>query len=57
MSADPGIIIPRKIQKFEIKNENDQQRALRERSILYDFKNELEMEKLKIEACIEQYRK
>ena len=57
MSADPGIIIPRKIQKFEIKNENDQQRALRERSVLYDFKNEIEMEKLKIEACIEQYRK
>ena len=57
MSADPGIIIPRKIQKFEIKNENDQQRALRERSVLYEFKNEIEMEKLKIEACIEQYRK
>ena len=44
------------IQKFEIKK-NDQQRALRERSVLYDFKNEIEMEKLKIEACIEQYRK
>ena len=47
MSADPGIIIPRKIQKFEIKNENDQQRALRERSVLYEFKNEIEMEKTK----------
>ena len=47
MSADPGIIIPRKIQKFEIKNENDQQRALRERSVSYDFKNETEMEKTK----------
>ena len=57
MSADAGIVIPRKIQKFEIKNENDQQRALRERSVLYDFKNEIEMEKLKIEACIEQYRR
>ena len=57
MSADPGIIISRKIQKFEIKNENDQQRELRERSVLYDFKNEIEMEKLKIKACIEQYRK
>ena len=25
--------------------------------LLHDFKNEIEMEKLKIEACIEQYRK
>ena len=57
MSDDAGIVTPRKIQKFEIKNENDQQRALRERSVLYDSKNEIEMEKLKIEACIEQYRR
>ena len=56
MSTDPGIIIPRKIQEFEIKNENDQPRALRERSVLYEFKNEIEMEKLMIEARIEQYR-
>ena len=26
-------------------------------SVLYEFKNEIEMEKLKIEACIKQYRK
>ena len=47
VAANPCIIIPRKIQKFEIKNENDQQRALRERSILQDVKNEIEMEKTK----------
>ena len=57
MSANPRIIIPRKLQKFEIKYENDQQRALRERSVLQDFKNEIEMEKLKTDACIERYRK
>ena len=45
MSANPRIVIPRKLQKFEMKYENDQQRALRERSVLQDFKNEIEMEK------------
>ena len=57
MSANPRIVIPRKLQKFEMKYENDQQRALRERSVLQDFKNEIEMEKLKTDACIERYRK
>ena len=57
MSANPRIVIPRKLQKFEMKYENDQQRALREWSVLQDFKNEIEMAKLKTEACIEIYRK
>ena len=57
MSANPRIVIPRKLQKFEMKYKNDQQKALRERSVLQDFKNEIEMEKLKTDACIERYRK
>ncbi|MCG7874811.1 MAG: hypothetical protein N0C90_00595 [Candidatus Thiodiazotropha endolucinida] len=57
ISANPGLVLPRKIQKFEIINENEAQRALRERAILHEFRTEIEMEKLKTEACIERYRK
>ena len=38
MSANPRIVIPRKLQKFEMKYENDQQRALRERSVCKTLK-------------------
>jgi len=51
------IIIPRKIQKFEYHNENESQRMLRERSVLHDYKMEIEMEKLRVSACQEKVRK
>ncbi|MCG7876976.1 MAG: hypothetical protein N0C90_11670, partial [Candidatus Thiodiazotropha endolucinida] len=57
ISANPGLVLPRKIQKFEIKNENEAQKALRERAILQEFRTEIEMEKLKTDACMERYRK
>ena len=51
------LIIPKKLQKPEIRNENDNQRQLRERAVMQDFRNEIEMEKLRVESCYERTRK
>ena len=51
------LVAPRKLQKFEIKNENDSQKQLREKAIIQDFRMEIEMEKLRVESFIERARK
>lgn len=51
------IIIPRKFQKFEVSNEHEGQKQLREQAIAQQFKLEMEMERLKVEACIETARR
>ena len=51
------LIIPKKLQKTEIRNENENQRQLRERAVMQAFRNEIEMEKLRIESCYERTRK
>ena len=51
------IIISRKIQKFEYHNKNESHRMLRERSVMHDYKIEIEMEKLRVSACQEKVRK
>jgi hypothetical protein len=51
------IIIPRKFQKSEFNNEKDEQRMLRERAVIHDFKLEIEMMRLREASCIETYRR
>lgn len=55
MEATP-IIIPRKMQKFELKHKNAEQTALRESSVLQQFQNKIEMELLQTVSCVERYR-
>ena len=50
-------VIPRYLQKFEITNENEDQRILRERSIINNYKREIEMEKLRIASCHDRVRR
>jgi len=50
-------VIPRYLQKFEITNENEDQRILRERSIINNYKTEIEMEKLRIASCHDRVRR
>ena len=56
ISSTP-IIVPKKIQKAEFINEREDQRMLRERAVLQDFKMEIEMLKLREDSCIERIRR
>lgn len=50
------IIIPRKHQKFEIENEDINQKQLREKAVAQDFKMEMELERLQVESCMNTAR-
>ena len=53
INANP-IIVPRKFQKFEYRNESEEQKILRERGVIHNYRTEIEMMKLKIESCIKR---
>ena len=50
------LIIPKKLQKPEIRNENENERRLRERAVMQDCRNEIDMEKQRVESCYERTR-
>lgn len=51
------MVIPRRLQKSEFRNENEDQKILRERATLQEYRNEIEMEKLRFESCMESVRR
>lgn len=51
------IVIPKRLQQFEINNEREDQKMLRERSVIQNFRTEIEMDKLRVESCVERIRK
>lgn len=51
------VIVPRKLQMFEFNNENEDQKILRERAVIQNFRTEIEMDKLKIASCAERVRR
>ena len=56
ISSTP-IIIPKKLQNAEFTNEREDQRTLRERAVLQDFRMKIEMLKLSEYSCLERIRR